>query len=57
MGQPVSVMISLSRQKHLGFILQTAKGLAVDDSVPVPLVISAHVALVLLPVPDGIPAE
>ena len=42
--QPGAVMISLRRQKHLGFMLQPSEGLAVKDPVTVPLVLRPYVA-------------
>jgi hypothetical protein len=35
MGKAGSVMISFGGEKDLGLVFQTAKGLAVDDTVPV----------------------
>ena len=37
MGQSSSVMIPGGRQKYLGLVFQAAKGLGMNDPVPVPL--------------------
>ena len=44
MGQAGAIVIPLGREKDLGFKLQAAKGLAVNDPVPVPLIHRAQIA-------------
>ena len=49
-GKPGPVMVPFRGQKNLRLVLHPPKCLAVQDSVPVPLVYGAHVAGLLLPV-------
>ena len=59
MGHAGAVVVSLRLQKDLGLVHQAAKGLAVHNSVNVPLVAGAHVLLPvrLLPGPSGGPVR
>ena len=50
-GQPGAVMIPLRGEEHLGFLLQAAKRLAVQNAVPVPLILGAQRAGLLRPPP------
>ena len=51
-GKAGPVVVPLRRQKDLGLVLEAAEGLAVKNSVPVPLKDRPDVALLLLPVPS-----
>ena len=50
MGQPGTVMIPPGRQKYLGFVLQTSKGLTVQNPIPISLIIRPDIAHLLLPI-------
>ncbi len=41
MGQPVAEMIAIVLEKHLGLVLQPAKGGGMDDAVTIPLELAA----------------
>ena len=51
-GQTRPVMIALKKKKNLGLMLQTAKGFAVKDPVPVTLINRPDITRRLLPVPS-----
>ena len=58
MRQPRAVMIPLRRNKDLRLALEPAKGFAVQDPVPVPLKLGAHVVRRDRPLPaPGLAAE
>ena len=44
MGQAGAVVVTLRGEEYLGFELQPAEGFAVDDPVPVPLVLGTEFA-------------
>lgn len=57
MGQTVPVVVALRRQKDLGLILQSPKGLTVQDPVTVPLVDCPDITLLLITIPSpAVPA-
>ena len=58
MGEPGPVMVAGGGQEHLGFMLEAAEGLAVDDPVPVPLVGASDGAFLFGPEPTfGVAAQ
>ncbi|GFP35964.1 hypothetical protein HKBW3S43_01752, partial [Candidatus Hakubella thermalkaliphila] len=52
MGKAGSVMISFGGEKDLGLVFQAAKGLAVDDAVPVSHKAGSDLIILLGPLPD-----
>ena len=52
MCQPGAVMVGIRREKHLRFVLQAAKRIAMDDAVAVTLKRGTHTALGLFPCPS-----
>ena len=49
MSKPGSVVIPLRIQKYLGLVLHPAECLAVEDPIPIPLILRPYVAERLLP--------